>query len=210
MRYIWSFLFSMGILLLCATAVAQVGTQSSITGTVMDTSGAVIPGATVTATQTSTQLERTSTSDGRGNFEIQALPIGLYSVTVAAPGMKQWKIDRLQLTIGASVKISPQLQVGSVNQQVTVHARTTIQTENTSTSTVLDVPTLLNYPNPTRNPVSLVELVPGMRYDGTSGPEGGAFVHGMGLRGNTASFSLDGINVNAPNGRRRRRATSDG
>src|SRR5579884_63484 len=159
------------VLALCRLG-AQVGTQGSIVGTVVDQSGGVIVGATVTAVQLETGFKRTGTTDGGGNFELVALPIGPYSVTVTAAGMQTWVLDRMDLTVGARVRVAPTLQPGAVQQRVTVEANAEIlQTENSSVSTTIQIAPFLNWPLAVRNPVSLVELVPGMRYDGVSGPE---------------------------------------
>lgn len=177
---------------------AQVGTQGSILGTVVDPSGGVIVGANVTAVQLETGFKRTGTTDSGGNFELVALPIGPYSVTITANGMQTWVLDRMDLTVGARVRISPTLQPGAVQQQVTVEAKAGIlQTENSSMSTTIQVTPFLDWPLAVRNPISLVELVPGMRYDGVSGPEQGAYLHGNGLRSNAANFKLDGVSSNA-------------
>lgn len=177
---------------------AQVGTQGSIVGTAVDQTGGVIVGATVTAIQLETGFKRTGITDSGGNFELVALPIGPYSVTVTAPGMQTWVLDRMDLTVGARVRVAPTLQPGAVQQRVTVEANAEIlQTENSSVSTTIQVAPFLNWPLAVRNPVSLVELVPGMRYDGVSGPEQGAYVHGNGMRSNAANFKLDGVSSNA-------------
>src|SRR5579884_2352665 len=185
------------VLALCRLG-AQVGTQGSIVGTVVDQSGGVIVGATVTAVQLETGFKRTGTTDGGGNFELVALPIGPYSVTVTAAGMQTWVLDRMDLTVGARVRVAPTLQPGAVQQRVTVEANAEIlQTAHSSVSTTIQIATFLNWPLAVRNPVSIVGLVQGMRYDGASGPEQGAYVHGNGMRSNASNFKLDGVSSNA-------------
>ncbi|HLI34821.1 MAG TPA: carboxypeptidase regulatory-like domain-containing protein [Terriglobia bacterium] len=193
------FAFLLGAFLaICFPLCAQVGTQGAIVGTVRDSSGAVIPGAKVTVIQLETGLKKSAITDAGGDFEIVALPIGPYSVTVSANGFKTWELERAVLTVGARLRVSPALQVGATRQQVTVNANAKIlQTENSSVNTVIDIKPMLNFPLPLRNPVSLVELVPGMRFSGVSGPEHGAYVYGMGVRSNATNFVLDGVNSNA-------------
>jgi Carboxypeptidase regulatory-like domain len=71
-----------------ALLIAQVGTQGSILGTVIDASGAGIPGADIVVTNLETGLTSRASTDSTGNFEILALPIGRYSVAVSAKGFK--------------------------------------------------------------------------------------------------------------------------
>lgn len=177
---------------------AQVGTQGAIVGTVKDSSGAAIPGADITVVQLETGLSKTAQTDSRGDFNVVALPIGTYTVTVSARGFQSWRLEKAVLTVGARLRVYPTLQVGASKQSITVNATAKVmQTENSSVSTVIDITPLLNSPLPSRNPVSLVELVPGMRYSGVSGPEEGAYVYGMGVRSNATNFVLDGVNSNA-------------
>lgn len=131
MRIIRLFSFMVGIIafwsLLPIAANAQIGTQATINGTVTDSSGAVIPGACVVVVENSLHLQREINSDAQGNFQILALPIGTYTATVSANGMKTWKVEDLHLTIGAIQKISPVLAVGAISQVVTVHSQQELQ-----------------------------------------------------------------------------------
>jgi hypothetical protein len=189
------------IVLALASAVplaAQVGTQGSILGTVMDSSGAVLPGATVTVTGLDTGLVQTATSDQAGNFEIPALPIGPYSVAVSLQGFKTWQVDRAVLTIGERKRVAPVLEVGEMTEQVSVvGGAPLLQTERSSVQTVVQLQQIRELPLSTRNPVVLVNLVPGMRYTGSGGPERGSTVQGFGMRSNQTEFQLDGLNANA-------------
>ena len=98
-----------------APVMAQVGTQGSILGAVVDSSKAALPGATVTVTNLDTGLEQTAVTDEAGNFEILALPIGSYSVTVSMPGFKTWRQERLVLTVGERSRVAPVLEVGQIH-----------------------------------------------------------------------------------------------
>lgn len=198
MRRIGFSLFSLGLLLLCVPVFAQVGVQATLTGTVIDTSGAVVPRAAVTIVEGTTHLTRTTMSNGVGVFEIGGLPVGTYSMTVTADGMKTWKEDGISLSIGVRRQISPKLQVGVAQETVVVEARNLISTENTSVSTNVDLKAMRDFPLNTTNPIAAVGLIPGMYYDGQSGPEAGVNIHGNGLRIATTTYTLDGINTNAP------------
>jgi hypothetical protein len=186
------------LMLSIAPVMAQVGTQGSILGTVVDSSGASLPGATVTVTNLDTGLVQTSVSDGAGNFEILALPIGPYSVGVSLDGFKTWQLERIVLTVGERSRVSPVLEVGQITEQVTVVGeQPLLQTERSSVTTVVQMNQIRELPLSSRNPVVLVNLVPGMRFTGSGGPEMGSTVQGFGMRSNQTEFQLDGLNANA-------------
>ena len=178
--------------------VAQVGTQGSILGQVTDTSKGVLPGAEVTVTHLGTGLTQTAFTDTEGNFEILALPIGPYSVTVTMPGFKTWQLAKMELTVGERSRVSPVLEVGALSEQVSVTGSAPLlQTERSSVQTVVQLQQIRELPLSTRNPVVLVNLVPGMRFTGSGGPERGSTVQGFGARSNQTEFQLDGLNANA-------------
>lgn len=186
------------VLVLGAPLMAQVGTQGSILGTVVDPSKGALPGATVVATNLDTGTAQEAITDAAGNFEILALPIGRYSVTVSMAGFKTWKVEPLVLTVGQRSRISPELEVGNLSEEVTVEAGPTLlQTERSSVQTVIEMKQIRELPLSTRNPVVLVNLVPGMRFTGSGGPEMGSTVQGFGMRSNQTEFQLDGLNANA-------------
>jgi Carboxypeptidase regulatory-like domain/TonB-dependent Receptor Plug Domain len=186
------------VLFLASLAIGQVGTEGSILGTVQDATGAVVPNAQVTVSNIATGLERSATTDGDGNFEILSLPIGQYSVSVTAPGFKAWTQSGVELTVGERARIAPTLEVGQITEQVTVEATgTLLQTERSSVETVVQTALIRELPLSARNPVTLVTLVPGMRFLGQGGPEQGSWVQGFGTRENQTQFQLDGLNSNA-------------
>lgn len=179
----------------------QLANESSVLGMVTDQSGAVIGGATVTATNLATGEAKTTTTDSSGNFEILALPIGSYSVTASMPGFANWKLDRLVLEIGEHSRVMPVLGVGRVSQQVTVAGiQQQMQTENASVQTVIQQKQVTDLPLNGRNPIQLVSLAPGMQYTGQVGgqfgAERGSYVQGAGVQSGQTQFSLDGFNAN--------------
>ncbi len=119
-------------------------------------------------------------------------------MAVTATGFKTWTLTRTQLTVGARNRIAPVLEVGQVNEQVSVEASAELlQTEKSGVQTVVQMQQIRELPLSTRNPVVLVNLVPGMRYTGQGGPERGSTVQGMGARNNQTEFQVDGLNANA-------------
>ena len=182
------------------TLVAQVGTEASFFGTALDSSGASVPNATVTATNLSTGLTKTVQSDNEGSFNILALPIGPYSLTVAANGFKKWELPMAELRVGDRYRVEATLQVGDVRDTVSVTTSSgVLQTETAATETVVQMQQIRELPLANRNPLALVALVPGMRVDSQqTGQERATFVQGNGLRNNKTAFQLDGVNSNAP------------
>jgi hypothetical protein len=194
---LWLFLLMVGSAGL-SHLVAQVGSDASVLGVVTDSSGAVVPKATVTVVNLDTGLQKSAVSGEAGEFEILALPIGPYSVTVTQPGFSTWKLSRVELTVASRQRVSPVLVVGDVTQQVNVEATPElIQTDRSSVSTVVEQKQIRDLPLNGRNPVQLVALAPGMRYLGRGGPERGSTVQGVGGRDDQTEFQLDGLNANA-------------
>lgn len=182
------------------TLFGQTGTDASFIGTVLDGTGASVPGAEISVKQLNTGLTKSATSDDAGNFTIAALPIGPYSVAVRAKGFKRWEIARVELTVGDRSRLAPVLAVGDVAETISVEATAEVlQTEKTSVETVVQMRQIRELPLPTRNPLALVALVPGMRWESTQdGGERATYIQGQGLRSNKAGFQLDGLNSNAP------------
>src|SRR5215831_14824235 len=81
------------LFILAAGAFAQGGGNVAITGTITDSSGAVLPGATVTVTQKNTSLSRTDTTNGTGHFNVVSIPPATYTVSVEAQGFKKYIQD---------------------------------------------------------------------------------------------------------------------
>src|SRR5947209_5291757 len=110
------------LLLFPLSAYAQTGTEGSILGTVADSSGAVIPGAAVTVTNTETGVAQKAVTDANGYFQILALPRGVYSVGVQKAGFASWQMQGIVLTAQDNRRVSPVLAVGTTQQEVTVTA----------------------------------------------------------------------------------------
>ena len=100
------------------SARAQV--SASITGVVMDSSGAPVPAATVTAKNTETGAERSSVSDDAGRYQIVSLPVGQYEVRVAKSGFQEAIRSGIRLVIGQEASVDLQLRVSAVKAEVRV------------------------------------------------------------------------------------------
>ena len=106
-----------------ATALlAQSTYNQEIIGAVQDSSGAVVPNATVSATDENTKLTRSATSNESGNYIISDLPIGFYDVAAVAQGFKKFQVTHVEVTVDGKIQVNIALEVGSVNESVNVQA----------------------------------------------------------------------------------------
>ncbi|HEY2934750.1 MAG TPA: TonB-dependent receptor, partial [Acidobacteriota bacterium] len=195
---LWAFL------LFCSLSVTpalwgQVGIDGSILGVVKDKTGAVVPGVEVRVINLNTGLTKSAITDEAGYFEILALPRGIYSVAASLPAFKTWKLERTELTVGEQKRVAPELEVGEVSDEVHVEAQAElIQTERASLDSVIQEKQIRDLPLSGRNPISLVRLVPGMRFVDVGGLAREHTVQGLGQRDDATEFSVDGMNVNDP------------
>src|SRR5215470_9772819 len=108
------------LLLLCASALLAQEITGSIVGTVQDASGAGVPSATITVTNTDRNaVVRTMASDGSGNYSAPLLPVGHYSIAVEAKGFKKSVRQNIELNVNDKLTINFPLEVGDVLQEVT-------------------------------------------------------------------------------------------
>jgi hypothetical protein len=144
------------------TASAQV-LYGSIVGILTDETGAVVPKAAVTVTNTSTGLSREASTDNAGYYSIPNLPEGTYDLSVSATGFRPYTQKGINVPISAVTRINAIIQVGAVTEQVTVEAATAaLQTTKSDVSVNLDPKAIENLPlSGYRNYQSLINLVPG-------------------------------------------------
>ena len=184
------------VLILAAAAalpvVAQTSGNGNITGTITDSAGAAVPGATVVVTNTDTGVSRTLTSDGAGLYNAPFLVPGRYEVVATGPSFG--KVDRkdLLLTVGEILTIDEKLPASSVTSTVEVTSDTPIlDTEKTEVSQTFDPTLLANLPVATRNWSAFVLNTPNVVQDGTTG-----LVSFHGISGLYNQNYVDGSNNN--------------
>jgi carboxypeptidase family protein len=95
---------------------------ATVTGNVKDASGAVVPGATITVKNLESGLTRTAETDANGNYNVPSLPVGQYEVDAGKPGFKQQVRRGITLVVAQQAVVNLTLEVGNVEQQVTVMA----------------------------------------------------------------------------------------
>jgi hypothetical protein len=165
------------VIWLCLTSSAVAQFRTSIQGAVTDSTGAVIPGATLTLRNLSTNqtLVRTSGPDGVYNFN--ALPADRFVLTVEKDGFQKKVLDQLQLIPEQPNGVNIQLEPGTASTTVTVNASTipAIDTQTANTSRTISDNEVQHLPVYERDPTSLIRLVPGVLADGAQQGGGGGF-----------------------------------
>src|SRR5689334_5033610 len=127
------------ILLLAPAIAAQTQiTTGTIQGTVVDATGAVIPGANVEIKNLDTNLSRTLSTDEGGRFVAPLLQPGNYSVTVSKQGFTTAVLERTTLTVGQALDVPVPLKISEVAERVTITATPTVDTVKTEVSTTLN------------------------------------------------------------------------
>lgn len=150
------------VLGVAAPVMAQVFDTGNITGTVADTSGAVIPHAKVIIVNTGTGRQVTATTDAKGGFTASALPFGTYDVTATAKGFAPGTSRGIVLTVGAAVHVSLTLSVASKSVTVTVTGtQTSVNTETAQSGTTLSSRQVENLPINGRAISDFLEIAPG-------------------------------------------------
>jgi hypothetical protein len=191
-------LLLVGVLVLAASssALAQIA-AGTLTGTVLDSQGAVLPGVTVTLAGT----DRTSTvvTDDTGQFRFLGLPPGFYSVTAELPGFTTVVRDRIEVRVGQTVNIPVELRIASVTETVTVTGESPIvDARQMGTSTNFTQDELSKVPN-SRDPWALLRTVPGVVMDrvNIAGNETGqqSSYAGRGARTADGTWTLDGVEI---------------
>ena len=187
--------------------MAQTTNNQSILGTVQDSSGAAVANAMISVTSQETNLTRSATSNASGNYVVADLPIGFYDVSATAPGFKKFVLTKVQVTVSQKVTVNVTLQLGDVNQSVTVQADAVhVESSSGEVSNLITGTQASNIQLNGRNFPQLLQLLPGVSTTYSSGFSlfGGYGVNNSGQsingsRTDTFSWYLDGAD-NKDNG----------
>ena len=197
-RYI-TLAFACFALVLGPSAVAQVD-QGSISGTVQDTTGAVVANAHVTLLNTDQGLSLETQSSGSGGYSFSPVRIGHYTLTVTATGFSKTAQENLQVAISQNLQVNVQLKPGAATETVTVSdAPPAMQTEDASVGQVVDEHSVNSLPLNGRNFTFLAQLGAGVntpQADTRGNAASGAF-SANGLRPAQNNYLLDGIDNNS-------------
>src|ERR1017187_9008637 len=173
-------------------AFSQTAGSGTITGSITDASGAVVPAANVTIRNTETGIERKTQTSEAGVYTAAFLPPGHYSLEAAKSGFASVLHKDLMLQVGQTLAINVALSVQSTQQEVTVTgAAPVVDTEKTEVSQVISESAVSNLPIAGRRWDSFVLLTPNVTTDGTSG-----LVSYRGISGLYNSNTVDGANNN--------------
>src|SRR5262245_18513539 len=192
-----------GVILLGGNAVSAQVTTATIAGVAQDSSGAVIPGVSVTVKNVDTGITRTATTDEGGRYTVPDLTLGNYEVEAQLPGFQTEVRSGITLTVGRSAVINFALKVGQLSDKVTITEEAPIVESTTSAmSSLVDARTIRDLPLNGRSWDNLALLQPGVVTVG-AGQGSPAFDFGTGARFNVNgsrayanSFLLDGTDIN--------------
>jgi hypothetical protein len=180
-------ILSLGGFFLLATAASRLSAQAvagNISGTVTDASGAVIAGAQVVVTNTSTNINLTITSNEQGRYNAPDLVVGTYQVQASKAGFQTTVRKDITLTVGSQLSVDFALQVGQTTQTVTIESSVTqVETQSTAISSLVSPEQMVDLPLNGRNFEQLLNLAPGVTPTGA----GTTTLYGVG-----PSFSIAG------------------
>jgi hypothetical protein len=155
-----------GLAVICSLAPPSASAQAvsgTILGLVKDSTGALVPGATVTLVQTSTGYSRTVLSDARGEYTAPSLPTGTYTVSAELTGFKKVAMTSVLLGVDQRVRIDLALELGAMSEVVEIQAETPLlQTSSSDLGTTVVEEQIKTLPLNGRNFVSLTRTVPGI------------------------------------------------
>lgn len=175
-------------------------TLGGITGTVTDSSGAVISGATITLVGTETKLNRTQTSSTTGSYSFVNLPIGTYTLTFTQQGFQSQNIPSIQVQANRTATVNAELKIGNVSEAITVEETPLLNMVDTTNGYVMDKLQIDAVPLPTGSFTGLALLSPGVNAELSSGTGanaglGNAPVWANGQRDTSNSYLLNGVDA---------------
>ncbi|MGO9337813.1 MAG: carboxypeptidase regulatory-like domain-containing protein [Terracidiphilus sp.] len=169
--------------------------RGGISGSVTDQSGAVVPGAQITAVEAATNTSYKTVSSSAGEFSFANLPLGSYTVSVVASGFKSEKVDKVPVTAGATYALPVKLAVASAGETVEVTADSlSLDTITDMQSTALPEEVVQNLPNSGRDFTQMLAQTPGFAGLSTGGGAGVGAVNGT--RSNSVNWQIEGTDNN--------------
>ena len=187
------------MVLAAGSGYAQTSTSAALTGFVYDASGAVVPGAHVSASNVDTGMLRSVDTSADGSYSFTLLPIGGYTISITKQGFQSYTQSGIVLEVGQTAQVNATLNVGTTAQNVRVTAQVALlDTQTSSVSQTVGQQRLSELPIGGRNPISLVGLVAGSNDVNAPtilvGMRGGATASINGSRLNENNYLFDGNN----------------
>src|SRR5229473_2776435 len=185
----------LALIALGSSLVFAQGSTGAITGTVKDVSGAVLQGAAISVKHLETGLTRTAEADANGNFSIPSLPVGAYEITAEKMGFRREVRRGIDLVVGQEAVVNLSLQVGSIEQQITVTEEAPlVNTTLASTSGLITENQVKDMPLNGRSFDQLLTLNTGTTNNGTNVLNGTWTAFSVaGKRPETNRFTINGI-----------------
>ena len=192
-------MFAVTAFLFLPNAHAQ-QTLGGITGTVTDSSGAVISGATVTLIGDQTKLNRSQTTSTTGSYAFVNLPLGTYTLSFTQQGFQSQNIPSIQVQANRTATVNSELKIGNVSESITVEESPLINFVDTTNGYVMDKLEIDAVPLPTGSFTGLTTLSPGVSAElsggtGANSGLGNAPVWANGQRDTSNDFLLNGVDA---------------
>lgn len=171
-------------------------TTGVIEGTVVDPTGAALPGASVSLKNTATNFEQTLTTNQQGRFRGLLLPLGPYRVTVTLPGFATLVREGIRLGVGQTITLDLKLDLSTVQQEIKVTAEApVVETSRAAGATRIEEKAVNNLPNLQHNFIDFTKLTPGVTT--VQSPDGEQLIVN-GQKGIQNNVSVDGADFNNP------------
>src|SRR5258708_2535211 len=194
-----------GMAISVLSVFAQTAGAGAMTGTISDASGAVIPGATVEATNADTGQKRRVTTGADGTYKFALLPPGAYNLKFTASGFKTTDVSRVTVAVTETPVLDEKLDVGAQADQVTVEANAeAIQTTNAALGTVIGGSQVTALPLASRNYTNVLALSAGVDAGVINAGQlgkGGMDMSANGASTGSNNVQIDGMNINTLTGR---------
>jgi hypothetical protein len=169
--------------------------RGGISGSVTDQSGAVVPGAQITAVESATNTSYKAVSSTAGEFAFSNIPLGSYTVSVTASGFKSEKVDKVPVTAGNTYTLPIKLAIASAGETVEVTADSlSLDTVTDTQATALPEEVVQNLPNSGRDFTQMLAQTPGFAGLSTGGGAGVGAVNGT--RSNSVNWQIEGTDNN--------------
>ncbi|WP_353069893.1 carboxypeptidase regulatory-like domain-containing protein [Tunturibacter empetritectus] len=176
-------------------------TLGSVSGVISDATGAIISGASVVLVNDQTAASRTTSTNGSGAYQVQGLPIGLYTVTITANGFDTEKLSGFQIQADRTAALVVRLKAGQVSSTIDVAATPQLDTVDTTNGYILDAAQIEKIPLGTGSFTQLATLSPGVHADlladtGTNTGLGNQNIYANGQRLSSNTFTFNGVMTN--------------
>jgi hypothetical protein len=180
--------------------LSQSAGTGALTGTVIDPTGAVVPGVSVLLVSLETNQTRTATTGSDGAYKFSLIPPGNYSVRFSASGFKTSEVASVSVNVTETPVLDRTLEVGAQSDQVTVEATAELlQTASSTLGTTVGSSTVTTLPLSSRNYTQILALSAGTNTGANNATAFGKGTQDMSVNGNDPgqnSFQMDGVNVN--------------